>query len=50
MQKLSPFSISICYIKGDIVSLKEGQNRQVNILETLALWPMEQETEIKRIK
>ncbi|RKD24645.1 hypothetical protein BEP19_09735 [Ammoniphilus oxalaticus] len=38
------------YIKGDVTALKEGQDRQNKVLESLALRSLEQETDIRDLK
>lgn len=48
--KLDALSMTVNYIQGDLTSLKEGQERQDRILESLSLRSLEQETEIRELK
>lgn len=48
--KLENLSMDVHKIKGELLSLKEGQERQDKILESLAMRSLEQETELRDLK
>ncbi|WP_017754720.1 hypothetical protein [Calidifontibacillus oryziterrae] len=48
--KLVNLSMDVHKIKGELLSLKEGQERQDKILESLAMRSLEQETELRDLK
>ncbi|EKN64573.1 hypothetical protein P9E76_06925 [Schinkia azotoformans] len=48
--KLENLSMDMHLMRGELSSLKEGQERQDKILESLALRSLEQETELRELK
>ena len=48
--KLEALTLDVHYIRGDLTSLKEGQERQDRILESLAMRSLEQETQLRELK
>lgn len=48
--KLDALSMSLHEITGEVTSLKQGQERQDKILESLALRSLEQETDLRDLK
>lgn len=48
--KLEGLSINVHKLHGELASIKEGQERQDKILESLALRSLEQETELRDLK
>lgn len=48
--KLESLTLDVHKVHGELSSLKQGQERQEKILETLALRSIEQESELREVK
>lgn len=48
--KLDSISMDVHKLHGEVTSLKEGQDRQDKILQSLAMRSLEQETELRELK
>ncbi|MDF2923192.1 MAG: hypothetical protein K0R57_2106 [Paenibacillaceae bacterium] len=48
--KLEALTLDVHYIRGDLAALKDSEDRQNRILESLGLRSLEQETEIRELK